>query len=286
MPSHLHLAERIASKGQKVHPCDATTKAPRCAGGHNSASTDPSQLRHWFGSTDHMVGIPTSGFVVVDLDVGPNGTFESYDWWVEIAGRRGWLPGDTPMASTPSGGRHIWYRAPEGHPIRCSVSKLAPGIDVRARGGYAIAPGSINADGLTYQWLPGSTKRFAPCPPWLTTLLVTRPMLPGERRTSWDGTAPDSTMPINDTSVYGEVALESECAELSKAVVSTRNHTLNNAAFRMGQLVVAGELNHAEACDALYSTAREIGLEHDETLKTIRSGLLAGLRNPRRSADV
>jgi hypothetical protein len=66
-----------------------------------------------------------------------------------------------------------------------------------------------------------------------------------------------------------------------------RNHALNTAAFRLGQLVGAGLLTREEAEATLTAAAVEAGLGQDprqvgEIPRTIASGLNAGIRNPRR----
>ena len=38
---------------------------------------------------------------------------------------------------------HLYFQAPHGAAIRNSAGKLAPGVDVRAAGGYVIAAGSV-----------------------------------------------------------------------------------------------------------------------------------------------
>jgi hypothetical protein len=65
------------------------------------------------------------------------------------------------------------------------------------------------------------------------------------------------------------------------AAEGTRNDTLNRAAFSLGQLVAAGMLPAAAVSTALADVASSAGLPPDETRRTIRSGMTAGLRNPR-----
>ena len=60
-------------------------------------------------------------------------------------------PGPTRMASTPSGGAHIYFRESAGGDIRNSAGRLGPGLDVRAHGGYVVAPPSV-IDGKAYRW--------------------------------------------------------------------------------------------------------------------------------------
>ena len=64
-----------------------------------------------------------------------------------------------------------------------------------------------------------------------------------------------------------------------------RNHTLNAAAYSLGQLVAAGALEEAGAVQALTDAAGDAGLEADEISSTIESGLSAGLKQPRSRRD-
>ena len=53
----------------------------------------------------------------------------------------GRLP-DTFTVATPSGGEHRYFSVPKGTGLKNSASELGPGVDVRANGGYVVAPGS------------------------------------------------------------------------------------------------------------------------------------------------
>lgn len=63
-----------------------------------------------------------------------------------------WL-GYEPSTFTVDSGRgaHFYFEAPtSGTAIGCSASKVAPGVDIKAAGGYAIGPGSKHPDGSLY----------------------------------------------------------------------------------------------------------------------------------------
>jgi hypothetical protein len=76
--------------------------------------------------------------------------------------------------------------------------------------------------------------------------------------------------------------LEAECGRLALAPEGQRNHTLNAAAFALGQLVAASVLDVTEVVDALLTAARRCGLSEMEARRTIASGLRSGARSPRR----
>lgn len=74
--------------------------------------------------------------------------------------------------------------------------------------------------------------------------------------------------------------LEQQCADLAARTEGDRNHTLNAAAYSLGRLVPKW-LDHDEVGRALYDAARACGLEHTESIATIRSGLAGGMQDPR-----
>ena len=93
-----------------------------------------------------------------------------------------------------------------------------------------------------------------------------------------------ATVVIRDaqtTSAYLTAALEREAARVREATPGTRNHTLNTAAFSLGQLVAGAGLDETLVRDTLADAAYAAGLEITETQRTITSGLRAGTAEPR-----
>jgi putative DNA primase/helicase len=80
---------------------------------------------------------------------------------------------------------------------------------------------------------------------------------------------------------YAQAALQNEIEDVHRARNGNRNDTLNKAAFALGQLVGAGALNQFEVESALHDAAVSVGLGEREARATIRSGLTAGLSEPR-----
>lgn len=111
---------------------------------------------------------------------------------------------------------------------------------------------------------------IADLPGWLLRLLrppVTLPPLAPRRRDFGDA--------------YVVAAFDQEVAAVANAVEGTRNHQLNESAFRLGTLVGAGKLDAQEVGHALLDAALRCGLGQREAEATILSGLRAGARNPR-----
>lgn len=84
-----------------------------------------------------------------------------------------------------------------------------------------------------------------------------------------------------EADAYAQSALAGETGAVASAVESTRNDTLNIAAFNLSQLVASGHLQHDTVWDALTDAALTAGLTESETAKTIASGFRAGSRLPR-----
>jgi putative DNA primase/helicase len=117
------------------------------------------ELGAWSWSGVGIVTGPVSGVLVLDVD-GPEGEAE-----LQKHGHPA-----TPMARTASGGLHLYFKHPEHH-VRTGI-RVAPGLDVKASGGYVVAPPSIGPNGKPYEWVisPAEAELAEP-PEWLMRLL-------------------------------------------------------------------------------------------------------------------
>ncbi|MFG1265643.1 DUF3987 domain-containing protein [Xanthobacter aminoxidans] len=279
-PPILAAALEYSADGWPVFPCAAATKAPLTPHGFRDASTDPARIRKWWARwPDAMIGLPTgaaSGVIVVDLDVddvkGLNGIAEIE----RLEAFHGRLP-DGPAATTPRGGAHLFFRHDPDRPLRCSTGKIAPGIDVRADGGFVVLAPSIRADGARYEWIspPFADLDFPDLPTWLLDLadrpkaaLVPAAPVAGHQPTDLDPRC----------RAYALAALDREAEAVAATPEGGRNARLNQAAHAVGNFVGVGILDEAEVIEALTAAACEAGLAGNEITKTIRSGLIAGAR--------
>ena len=120
------------------------------------------ELRAWSWSGVGIVTGRVSGVLVLDVD-GPDGEAELR--------KHGHPP--TPMVRTASGGLHLYFRHPE-HDVRTGI-RVAPGLDVKASGGYVVAPPSMGANGRPYEWVVSTEEaELADPPEWLMRLLGPR----------------------------------------------------------------------------------------------------------------
>jgi hypothetical protein len=189
--------------------------------GVRAATTDPARITAWWQRAPRAVpGIAAgpSGLVLVDIDahgdhLPPNlatGLLPGIDLTAEPVpddawndtvrirdgrdtltllarlrgGPRPWPPGPEHQpvaAATPSGGTHLWYRAPAAG-LRQALSDpagrygLAWQVDIKAGWSYGIAPGAVTTAG-SYQLRGGDLAAPGQMPAWLAReiIRVTRP---------------------------------------------------------------------------------------------------------------
>jgi hypothetical protein len=82
---------------------------------------------------------------------------------------------------------------------------------------------------------------------------------------------------------YAQAALRDEFYAVARESPTghNRNNRLNDAALKMGTLIGAGHIDRARVEGDLLKAALACGLPEDEAQKTIRSGIEAGIQQPR-----
>jgi hypothetical protein len=158
------LADGTCACRDRFGHCAGAGKHPATRWRHGSPdalpSTDPARAQAWWGLGAARFGIPRaaygiamptgqiSGIFVVDLDNKP--TANGIDNLARLADEYGALP-DGPLVVTPSGGRHMYFQAPDGGgPTTACV--LAPGCDTRGEGGMVVLAPSMHKSGRRYRW--------------------------------------------------------------------------------------------------------------------------------------
>ena len=190
--------------------CASPGKHPRTRQGFKDATDDLKQIEDWWTTYPNAsIGLATgsiNGFNVVDVDPRNGGDETLRQWEVE----HGPLP-LTPMAISGGGGPHFFLRHP-GQPIKSRT--IAPGIDLKADGGYVVAAPSRHVSGQCYRWEgEGLIGDYAAAPDWLMELAsgvdaisdhtAASAVVIGERnctltsmagRLRWDGATPDAML--------------------------------------------------------------------------------------------
>lgn len=139
-------ALRHIGHGWFVFPCKPRGKKPLTPCGFKDATNDPETARKlWKKFPDANIGIAcgASKLAVVDIDPRNGGSLES------LFRLFGPMP-DTVQARTGGGGFHLYF-CTDGRPVR--GRKLGPGLELKADGGYVIAPPSIHETSATYSFI-------------------------------------------------------------------------------------------------------------------------------------
>ncbi|MFZ5791871.1 MAG: bifunctional DNA primase/polymerase [Pseudomonadota bacterium] len=159
--SKIASALDLAAQDFHIFPLRPDSKLPAIKDFSSQATREEARIRAWWTqSPEANIGISTShGLLVVDVDNKntKNGSDEILR--LEMQGLD--LP-PTFTQRTPTGGLHLVYRVDE--PIKQGANILAPGLDIRSRGGYIVGAGSTIGEGI-YEVVEGPPPR--PAPSWL-----------------------------------------------------------------------------------------------------------------------
>lgn len=160
--------------GLRVFPLRAGGKAPATPHGCKDATSDPGQIKAWWGGAQlYNVGIATGGgLVVLDVDINHDAGKYGDEALSELERQHGPLP-DTWMCLTGGGGAHYYFCCDD--PALTIGAGFAPGLDYRGAGGYVVVPPSVHESGQEYVWEVEHTPTscaLAPLPDWLHTLML------------------------------------------------------------------------------------------------------------------
>jgi hypothetical protein len=282
----LIAALTAAKRGWFVFPLVPGGKTPALRDWEHRATTDRRQIfRWWAGDRENNIGVATgrSGLVVIDLDVGRGqeppprfaGARNGRDALAMLAAELGAEVPTSPFeVLTPSGGSHLYFRAPTGLDLRNSSGSLAWKVDSRGHGGYCVAAGSVGEQG---EYRVARSGGVAELPGWLAAALTPAPR---------SDPVVAVELPRGRASAYVRAIVESEAHSVAAARTGTRHRSVLKAARVLGELVAGGELAEEQAWSALLEAASgHVGVDGctvAEVEQTITDGLLYGQRRPRR----
>lgn len=152
---------KYAQRGWKVFPLISGSKKPIDKGGFHNATDDIEAICTW--DTKCNLGVATgsvSGFWVLDLD--NKNDKNGVDSLKKLMDKHQCTSFNTLISQTPSGGYHYFFKMPDFE-LRNGVNILS-GVDIRANGGYIVAPPSLLDNGV-YVWKNNSEINYAPS--WL-----------------------------------------------------------------------------------------------------------------------
>ncbi|WP_435112047.1 bifunctional DNA primase/polymerase [Nocardiopsis synnemataformans] len=178
---------------------------------------------------------------------------------------------ETAAVRTGSGGWHLFYQHPGGK-VLSGAGKAGAKVDVKADGGYVVAPPSIHPrTGQPYRWhwdYPTAPRDH------LHPRLLAH-IQPPEK--------PRQPITPRDYSTITQNRLRGIVRSLLEAQEGGRNDRLHWAAAQAGELVASGELTEQAAYEVLATAAERLGLPPSEYgtapgRGTIGSGMRKGMR--------
>ena len=287
--SNRQYAERCASAGLHVFPCDPGTRKPKLKWRDELTTSGEKIAQWWTQWPDAVPGIDLakSGHVVIDGDRhgGPDGVANAEQLFSEHQTNLGAIP----TVITPREGRHYWFMQPGGEPLGNSDRPVRDAaINVRGAGGYVIAPGACLRDGRRYTHDTSTPNIFQALQH--NTVPVLPEWLASKLRKRGNGHDKHAHYPSGNGQAgkrehaYADAALSNLARELAEAPESGRNIELNNAAFRMGTMMARGWIGRATVEGRLFDASSTNALVRDTGIDavraTIRSGLDAGEKEP------
>ena len=146
-----NVAEKYARAGLVVIPCGGEDgKRPLVRWRRPPSPETLDKWRKRFAGDNVGIATEPSHLTVVDVD-DPG----LVDTMIRECG-------ETPLvAATPRGGTHLYYR----HGGEMSRNGVVPGVDVKAAGGFIVAPPSTRPDtGQAYRWIHGDVEELTRLP--------------------------------------------------------------------------------------------------------------------------
>lgn len=259
-------------KDKRLIPLIPYTKNPATKWGNDDKLTVKEN------ATSYAVDCGRSNLVVIDCDV--KGEANGMEAFIAMAQEHCPEALDTFTVLTPSGGVHFYYQVTNDQRYATSASKIAPSIDVRAMGGYVVAPGSQYKmeDGSIIEYTPeDNNAEILPLPKWVESILV-------KKRSPKE--APSGDNGNKDRLLQGEEidrrnALNWALDKMSSSREGERNDTLNHVSYFMGRKRV----DRAQA-EQLIAVAVASELARDEAESTFKRAFEEGEAGPEASFSV
>jgi len=184
------------------------------------------------------------------------------------------------VLSGSGNGRHLYFYVKNLPP-----TTRTKGFELRANGCYVVAPPSLH---------PDTQKKYAPLNQrpvaqvdnlndvvlWIKDRVVKPALKPREIEPKAQPDFTTDTYQKNADQFYFNAALEGEVKRVELSRPGNQNNTLNMAAFCMGGYVrTASDYRDVET--RLLAAALSVGQPELQSIRTIRSGLDAGMKKPR-----
>lgn len=273
MTGVFHAALKYVAQGFSIVPCVGKKAAIPWANLCQQCPTRQQVIRwHEAGHLQNVGiigGVVSGRLVIIDLDG---------DEAVERFAREFPSLMNTYAVQSGSGhGLHLYLRASVLPRSKRTTGLSWGNVELRADGCYVVAPPSIHPD----SGRPYIVSNRVPILRVHTLTLLSNWI--DSQNASKHTSQPAQERPAIDSSRWALAALAAEATAVRMAASGARNHTLNRAAYKLGQLVGAGAIQRAQVERELLAAAAALVDDDGErsVVRTIQSGLNAGINNPR-----
>jgi hypothetical protein len=175
-------------------------------------------------------------------------------------------------------GKHIYW-----YVDRLPQTTKTDGYELRADKCYVVAPPSVHPSGKRYT--VENPVEIARVPHLDHVVEFIDAIKADKQRESDNQRSQNTEQKPAIKNLYAQTALDRECTNVRTATEGNANDQLNLSAFKLGQLVQLGYLTASTVESALLGAAAGLSARDGEnlTIKTIRSGLTAGMTKPIKS---
>jgi hypothetical protein len=308
MSTNLAVALELASAGIAVFPARVFKaqsgkwqKRPLVNEWQKCATTNHEQIRRWWRGYPNAVpgiwcGHSGLDLVVIDTDRHEGGA-DGVEAFAQLIVDLGIELPPHPTTQTPSGGFHHVFCQPDGAPIGNETGALPPGIDVRGKGGWIVAPGAVRSDGATWSAVTGTPpltqayREQALCDKLAVTVRAPKNGNGAAPSTHEEPRIERATMvaprPANiwqqQASIRERVFAAAALTNLADALASTapgqRNRKLYDCAFRLGTMIARGWIDRIVVANALWTSCRTNGLTTDDGDDSVQKTLASGFKD-------
>lgn len=154
MSELFEAALKYAQMGLAVFPLQEKGKEPATNNGFKDATTEERQIKLWWRKNpNYNIGIATGqksgGLVAIDMDIDKDQGKDGYRVFTNWCNQNFLVLPDSWLSITGRGGYHLFYKS--AFPLPNKANWL-DSVDIRADGGYVVAPPSVHPNGNKYEW--------------------------------------------------------------------------------------------------------------------------------------
>lgn len=253
--------------------------------GLNDATTDTAVVRDWWVQEPYAnIGIRT-GEAVDLLDIDSDEGMAAFG---EACNRMGGQPVHLGMARSGRDGTGVHLYVAPGGMRALSGGKTAPsGIDVKGRGGYAVAPPSMHASGRRYSWITnnfdsGELAGEIAWPDFYEALVIRQQVTPR-------GPRPSTFIPADAAAAYGGAVLARAINLVTASTSGNRWQTLATEAIPLvARGIDGGCIDRDTGIRELEQASRMVDLDDREIRRIgplVDDMIARGIRHPIRPRE-